>query len=439
MQCRSQYLLTLQRMLVDCGVPHTIHLDNAPEFKSEGWTKLTQMYLIKNTYMEACHPNQNLCEHRGGVLKAATSHLLLVTGAPLEYWCYALEYIALLQSVIAHQNLNWKSPHTLHFGDTQDISVFHFVFWSPVWYYAPSNSFPNSKMLPGWFVGIARNVGDAFCFLIVIHDDDLDKHKIIARSVVRRRYPRETPPTVDAREYNSLNFYKNDGETVLEDPVDDSGFSLSDHILPEKSFSHSPPDMLDSSAVKDDHLRDAITEVYGLPMKCPWVEFTDPLAVVTGDVDKVVSLPRPPSPQPPPEDSSKPSAQTKFPDTLPPPTTPISPVDTSTSTMELDRDDDPEEHILISTPADAAEQPEDCPSEIFKDTTHHLEQLAEDDPQDDLFEKVVTHGWDNGILILEIAWKTGETSSLAFTLVKHDYPYAVAQYILDHNMGTWDG
>ena len=47
--------------------------------------------------MEAYHPNQNPCEHCGGVLKAATSHLLLVTGAPLNFWCYALEYIVLLQ------------------------------------------------------------------------------------------------------------------------------------------------------------------------------------------------------------------------------------------------------------------------------------------------------------------------------------------------------
>ena len=389
--------------------------------------------------MEAYHPNQNLCERRGGMLKAATSHLLLVTGAPLEYWCYALEYIVLLQSVIAHWNLNLESPHTLHFGDTPNISVFRFVFWSPVWYYAPSNSFPNSKMLPRRFIGIARNVGDAFCFLIVIHDDDPDKRKIIARSVIRHRYPRETPPTVDAREYNSLKFYKNDGKTGLEDPVDTSGFSLSDHILPEKSFSHSLPDMVDSSADKDDHLRDAIAEVYGPPTKRQRVEFTDPLAVATGDIDKVVPLPRPPSPRTPTEDSSKPSAQTKVPDTLPAPRTPTSPVDTSTSTTELGRDNDPEEPIPVSTLADAVEQPEDCPSEIFEDMMHHLEQLAEDDPQDDLFEKVVTHGWDNGILILEIEWKTGETSSLPFTLVKRDYPYAVAQYILDHNVGTWDG
>ena len=152
MQRRSQYLPTLQRMIMDCGIPHTIHSDNTPGSKSERWTKLMKMYLIKNTYTEAYHPNQNPCEHHGGVLKAATSHLLLVTGAPLNFWCYALEYIVLLQSVIDHRNLNWDTPHTLNFGDTPDISVFRFVFCSPMWYYAPSNSFPCSKMLPGQFI-----------------------------------------------------------------------------------------------------------------------------------------------------------------------------------------------------------------------------------------------------------------------------------------------
>ena len=176
MQQCSQYLPTLQRMIVDCGILHMIHSNNAPEFKSEKWTKLTKTYLIKNTYTEAYDPNQNPCEHHGGVLKVATSHLLLVTGAPLNFWCYALE-IALLQLVIAHRNLNWDTPHTLHYGDTLDISIFRFVFWSPVWYYAPSNSFPHSKMLPSWFVGLAHNVGDTFCFLIVIkylHDQSSD-------------------------------------------------------------------------------------------------------------------------------------------------------------------------------------------------------------------------------------------------------------------------
>ena len=157
----------LQRMIVDCGIPHTIHSDNAPEFKLEKWTKLMKTYLIKNTYTEAYHPNQNPCECHRGELKVATSHLLLVTGAPLNFWCYALEYIALLQFVIAHWNLNWDTPHMLHHGDTPDISIFCFVFWSPVWYYAPSNSFPHSKMLPSRFIGLARNVGGTFAFSLL--------------------------------------------------------------------------------------------------------------------------------------------------------------------------------------------------------------------------------------------------------------------------------
>ena len=36
-------------------------------------------------HMEAYHPNQNTCERCSGVLKVATSHLLLVTGAPLNF------------------------------------------------------------------------------------------------------------------------------------------------------------------------------------------------------------------------------------------------------------------------------------------------------------------------------------------------------------------
>ena len=244
---------------------------------------------------------------------------------------------------------------------------------------------------------------------------------------------------MDAREYNSLKFYKNNGKTVLDDPVDDSGFSLSDHLLPEKPFSHSSLDMVNSPANTDDPLCDTIAEVYRAPTKRQRVEFTDPLAVASGNMDPVVLLPRPSSTPSPSGDSSKPSAQTQIPDDLPAPMTPATPVAASPSTTDLGHDDNPEEPIPVSTTADAVEQPKDSSAEVFDDTTHHLEQLAEDDPQDDLFEKVVTHGWDNGILLLEIQWKTGETSSLPFTLVKRDYPYAVAQYILACNVGTWDG
>ena len=214
---------------------------------------------------------------------------------------------------------------------------------------------------------------------------------------------------------------------------------MKDYIHREESFSHSSLDMVKSSTDKDDPLRNAIAEVYGPPSKCQHVEFTDPLAVASGDVDPVLSSPMPLPPKPLSTDSHMPIIPNPFTNNLSPPTTPAPPVDVSTSTMDLDCDDNPEEPIPTSTPADVAEQPKECSAKIFEDMTHHLEQLAEDDLQDDLFKKVMSHTWDNGILILEIEWKTGETSSSPFTIMKRDYPYAVACYIFNNSVGTLDG
>ena len=56
-----------------------------------------------------------------------------------------------------------------------------------------------------------------------------------------------------------------------------------------------------------------------------------------------------------------------------------------------------------------------------------------------MFDKIVGHSWDNGILLLELAWTTGESSSLPFTIVKRDYPLPTAHYILHVGVGTADG
>ncbi len=49
-------------------------------------------------------------------------------------------------------------------------------------------------MLPGQYLGIAQNTGDAFCFLILTESEDGKPRQIIAGSVVCQRYPREHPP-----------------------------------------------------------------------------------------------------------------------------------------------------------------------------------------------------------------------------------------------------
>lgn len=35
----------------------------------------------------------------------------------IDYWHFVLEYMSLVQSVIARRSLRWKSPHERHWGD----------------------------------------------------------------------------------------------------------------------------------------------------------------------------------------------------------------------------------------------------------------------------------------------------------------------------------
>ena len=139
-----------------------MHSDNAPEFKGKKWCKLMRRYIVKKSYTEPYHPNQNLAERRGGVIKSWTTHLLTITGAPLDYWCFCIEYVVVLNSILARKSLGWRTAHELYWGDISDISMFRFCFWQPVWYYNPNVAFPSPKMLKGRFLGFAQNVADSF-------------------------------------------------------------------------------------------------------------------------------------------------------------------------------------------------------------------------------------------------------------------------------------
>ena len=180
MRRRSQGPTTLPKMVAECGAPLLIKSDNAPEFKGRRWTDFLDTMSIRSKFTEAHHPNENLAERRGGALKAATVHLMTITGCPLTYWCFALEYVCLLRTVLARRSLNWITPHESHWGDCPDISVFRFIFWEPIWYsYHPRQSFPKPKMLKGRFLDVAQNIGDAFCFLILTQN---------LMRILRRRY-----------------------------------------------------------------------------------------------------------------------------------------------------------------------------------------------------------------------------------------------------------
>jgi hypothetical protein len=90
-------------------------------------------------------------------------------------------------------------------------------------YYQPQQSFPKTKMMKGCFLGIAQNVGDAVCFLILTppEDEHNSQPQVIARSAIPKRYSRQALPFVDSLSTPPapLLFFRRDGFTPLDDPV----------------------------------------------------------------------------------------------------------------------------------------------------------------------------------------------------------------------------
>ena len=103
-----------------------MHSNNAPEFNRKKWCKLMRWYVVHTSYTESYHPNQHLAERRGEVITAWTTHLLTISGAPLDYWYFCIEYVVVLNSILARKSLGWRTSHELHLGDTSDISMFRF-------------------------------------------------------------------------------------------------------------------------------------------------------------------------------------------------------------------------------------------------------------------------------------------------------------------------
>lgn len=210
-------------MVAECGAPTRMQSDNAPEFKGKRWTSYFESMSIKSEYTEAQHPNKNQAERRVGALKAAIVHLLTVTGAPLVYWYFALEYTCSVQTVLARRSLNWLTTLECHWGKRHDISVSRFIFWQPVWYFLPRRAFQRAKTLKGCFLGVAPSVGNAFCFLILAMPDDeheISTPQVLARSVVMPQCPRaeDAPDIVQEQTAASgqlLTFYKYNETTVL--------------------------------------------------------------------------------------------------------------------------------------------------------------------------------------------------------------------------------
>ncbi len=113
----SRQLNLLRDLLVGCNIPSKSLVMMWP-------ICYLQKHQIPSQFTEAFHPNENYCEHHGGAIKAAVVHILMTSNAALEFWCYCLELVFLLQSVLARCSLGSCKSQELHYGEMPDISMF---------------------------------------------------------------------------------------------------------------------------------------------------------------------------------------------------------------------------------------------------------------------------------------------------------------------------
>ena len=122
----SGYILkTYQDFMRTEGVPEGLHRDLAPEEKVDKIIDLNREMMVKDTWAEAGHPNENPVEALGvKPLKLGAQALMNRTGAPNGAWPWAYEHIAEINNICATPALGWKTPISVRHGYTPDISAY---------------------------------------------------------------------------------------------------------------------------------------------------------------------------------------------------------------------------------------------------------------------------------------------------------------------------
>ena len=172
-----------QDFMREWGIPHTLRRDNSKTQGSDKIKKLHRDLIIADQFSEPHCQWQNPAEIKGiKNLKAQAQVVMDRVGAPEHLWFLCQKYLCEIHNHSAHPQNDWKSPYQVSRGDTPDIShLLQFYWYEPVLYKATDPKYPNPKELPGHFVGIAKNTGDALTFQILCEDGKT----IIDRSVVR--------------------------------------------------------------------------------------------------------------------------------------------------------------------------------------------------------------------------------------------------------------
>ena len=184
----SNILPTYQDFLRYEGVPEALHRDLDPEEKDHKIIELNHRMMVKDTYGEAGHPNQNPIEALGiQPLKTRAEVIMNRTGADDGSLPWIYKYFADIHNISASPRLGWKTPISVRHGYTTGISAFlQYQFWEQIYFKVDENT-PSSKEAPGHWMGVSETVGDLMTYDIWNHRT----RKVIQCSAIRPADPKK--------------------------------------------------------------------------------------------------------------------------------------------------------------------------------------------------------------------------------------------------------
>ena len=112
MKRKKQFPSALRDFITNVGAPLSLIVDNAKEENSDGVKRICNENYIKLLNSEDYYPNQDPAERRIGDCKNIVTRILRRSGAPLKYWCYAVEYAEKLFNIYARKKQKWSNAFT---------------------------------------------------------------------------------------------------------------------------------------------------------------------------------------------------------------------------------------------------------------------------------------------------------------------------------------
>jgi hypothetical protein len=202
----------LLEFIQDIGVPSALHTDNAKEMMTGKWETVQKDHQIKQTLTEPHSPFQNRAEIGIREVKKHVRRIMNNVKAPKHLWDFCVQHVADLRTLTAQPlySLHGCTPYKIVTGNT-----------------------PEDRELIGRFLGVAHNVGQAFCYWILPKSG-----APIARTTVR--------PITDAE----LSTHDVQQEVSSYDAS--IRRKLGDHLLTKENLSF---------AIDSDELRNALSDV----------------------------------------------------------------------------------------------------------------------------------------------------------------------------------